>query len=208
MDVRRRRSEPQPAEGAEGPDHGSQEGAVSKAREGDGRLKAIEDATNAARTGEAKEDAQTGARLKDFPKGEAKEDAQLGVRAAARTGEATEDAQTGARTKDFPGEATEAAQKGVDEASRTTEAPRTGGSVVPNGGEGVGGGETPGRSFFTPTARGGKVTETPKELASSHGTKGEASVLWAAVHPRASGEDGCAASPSTAPGHSTSQKRM
>ena len=36
---------------------------------------------------------------------------------------------------------------------------------MPNGGEGVGGGETPGRSFFTPTARGGKVTETPKEVA-------------------------------------------
>ena len=167
MDVRRRRSEPQPAEGAEGPDHGSQEGADSKAREGDGRrLMAIEDAADAARKGEAKEDAQTGARLKDFPKGEAKEDAQLGVRTAARTGEAKEDAQTGARPKDFPGEATEDAQKGVDEgASRTTEAPRTGGSVVPNGGEGVGGGETPGRSFFTPTARGGKVTETPKEVA-------------------------------------------
>ena len=63
MDVRRRRSEPQPAEGAEGPDHGSQEGADSKAREGDGRrLMAIEDAADAARKGEAKEYAQTGAR--------------------------------------------------------------------------------------------------------------------------------------------------
>ena len=82
---------------------------------------AIEDAADAARKGEAKEDAQTGARLKDFPKGEAKEDAQLGVRTAARTGEAKKDAQTGARPKDFPGEATEDAQKGVDEgASRTT----------------------------------------------------------------------------------------
>ena len=138
---------------------------IPKAREGDGRrLKAIEDAADAARKGEAKEDAQTGARLKDVPKGEAKEDAQLGVRTAARTGEAKEDAQTGARTKDFPGEATEDAQKGVDEeASRTTEAPRTGGSVVPNGGEGVGGGRRQGGRFSHQRQGEGRSQRPPKK---------------------------------------------
>jgi len=125
---------------------------------------AIEDAADAARKGEAKEDAQTGARLKDFPKGEAKEDAQLGVRTAARTGEAKEDAQTGARPKDFPGEATEDAQKGVDEgASRTTEAPRTGGSVVPNGGEGVGVGRRQGGRFSHQRQGEGRSQRPPKK---------------------------------------------
>ena len=66
MDVRRRRSEPQPAEAAEGHEHGTQGGDdAAKVREGDGRspkLKAIEDAADAARKGEAKEYAQTGAR--------------------------------------------------------------------------------------------------------------------------------------------------
>ena len=159
MDVRRRRSAPQPAEGAEGVDHGARGEDAPRAREGDGRpqrMEAIEDATeDAARTGEAKEDAQTGARTKVSQKGEAKEDAQLGVRSeAAPEGEAKEDAQKGARPKED------------EEPSRSTQTTRTGGSGVPNGGEGIGGGvETPGKTFFTPTAKGGKVAETPTEVA-------------------------------------------
>ena len=64
----KRRMEPQHAGDAEGLDHGTRRGADSKDHGGDGRpqMKALEDAAEAAaQPGEAKEDAQLGARLRE-----------------------------------------------------------------------------------------------------------------------------------------------
>ena len=82
------------------------------------------------------------------PQQKALEDA---AEAAAQKGKAKEDAQLGARPKED------------EEASRTTEAPRTGSAVL--NGEGGGEGRTPGKLFFTPDGKSGRMPETPKAEA-------------------------------------------